>query len=357
MPRAHTLSARPRDFTGLACVGQSCSTGQQIHAATNDWRALLWRGKANPSTCGRLANGMGVLHNFVGTCRRAAHILGHCPNTTQHRHRWPCKMSDYTQLIKHPLPCSTSHGEESFIVDYFFGGMQGSPRRDGVFLELGAVDGLQMSSTLHLERCLGWHGVLIEGSPRNFPYIAWNRPRALTLRTAICEHHGRTDSLRRSGRRLSGVPARMAPNGQKRFKLNLSNSQPRVRVACGPLGDWLSLLRLKHVDFFSLRSELTVLETLDWSSFSVHVMLVECYGAGQYGCLHSEDERIIQFLQARGVGLMSAFRTRHDIWNMVFMNDSRVPAMDARALELLRQPPEMALEGVPVGQRDRPWRG
>eukprot|EP00966_Prymnesium_polylepis_P072417 1681615-Prymnesium_polylepis.1 len=324
MPRAHTLSARPRDFTGLACVGQSCSTAQQIHAATDDWRALLSRGEANPSTCGRLAYGTGVLHDSVGTCRRAPHILGHCPNVTQHLHIWPCKMSDFTHLIMHPLPCSTSHGEESFIVEYFFGGMQGSPRRDGVFLELGAVDGLQMSNTLHLERCLGWRGVLIEGSPGNFPHIARNRPRALTLRTAICEHHGQTEFLRRADV-LSGVPGRMAPSGQKRFKLNLSDSQP---VACGPLGDWLSLLRLKHVDFFSLDvegSELAVLETLDWSSFSVHVMLVECYGAGHYGCLHSEDERIILFLQARGVGLMSAFRTRHDIWNICLLYTSPSP--------------------------------
>ena len=35
----------------------------------------------------------------------------------------------------------------------------------GVFVELGAYDGITSSNTLVLEKCHGWRGVLIEGKP------------------------------------------------------------------------------------------------------------------------------------------------------------------------------------------------
>ena len=45
------------------------------------------------------------------------------------------------------------------------------------FVELGAlVDGKTFSNTYMLERCFGWHGLLIEGSPQNFEKLKRNRP-------------------------------------------------------------------------------------------------------------------------------------------------------------------------------------
>lgn len=44
------------------------------------------------------------------------------------------------------------------------------------FVELGALDGKTLSNTYMLERCFGWHGLLIEGSPQNFEKLKQNRP-------------------------------------------------------------------------------------------------------------------------------------------------------------------------------------
>ena len=46
------------------------------------------------------------------------------------------------------------------------------------FVELGALDGKTLSNTYMLERCFGWHGLLIEGSPQNFEKLKQNRPSA-----------------------------------------------------------------------------------------------------------------------------------------------------------------------------------
>ena len=269
--------------------------------------SLRSRGRALPAA-------LHCCQDADGTLQRKAALRGHCPNRS--RHLVPCKIHNRT----HAGPaCSRSEGEESFVLDYFFGGLQGNPQRGGVFLELGAHDGRMMANTIHLEGCLGWHGLLIEGQPANFPLLAKNRPRALTLRLAVCQSHGMVNFTTRSDV-LSGIHQHIAKSHRRRFKMR---ERDVVAVECGPLGDWLSLLQFSRVDLMLLDvegSELLVLQTIDWSSFSVRVLLVECSGSGAYGCLSPRDQTIITFLQTRGLSLVTGFRARHDIWDMVFLN-------------------------------------
>ena len=56
--------------------------------------------------------------------------------------------------------------------------------RNGTFVEIGGNDGLSTTNTYHLERCLGWQGLLIEGHPENFNKMVKARPGALNLGTA-----------------------------------------------------------------------------------------------------------------------------------------------------------------------------
>ena len=52
--------------------------------------------------------------------------------------------------------------------------------RNGTFVEIGGNDGLSTTNTYHLERCLGWQGLLIEGRPENFNKMVRARPGALS---------------------------------------------------------------------------------------------------------------------------------------------------------------------------------
>ena len=56
-------------------------------------------------------------------------------------------------------------GEDLLLLPTLMGA---AGRRPGRFVELGAFNGLSMSNTLLLERCLGWRGLLIEAQPTNF---------------------------------------------------------------------------------------------------------------------------------------------------------------------------------------------
>lgn len=108
-------------------------------------------------------------------------------------------------------------------------------------------------------------------------------------------------------------------------------STPVAAVPCGPLGDWLSLLRMKRVDFFSLDvegAELLVLQTIDWSALSVGVLLVECSAVG---CVGSRDDAVAALLGPKGLARLGSLRVRHDIWNSVFANESHLASSPALA--------------------------
>ncbi|MPC19660.1 hypothetical protein E2C01_012585 [Portunus trituberculatus] len=65
----------------------------------------------------------------------------------------------------------TYNNTEMFLRDVF------ANKRDGVFVEVGAQDGLWLSNTWWLEAVMGWRGLLIEADPHNYMKLR-NAPRA-----------------------------------------------------------------------------------------------------------------------------------------------------------------------------------
>lgn len=57
----------------------------------------------------------------------------------------------------------SQYGEDGFILNHFH-------KRTGVFLDVGAADGHTFSNTGQLAE-IGWEGICIEPSPRQFPYL------------------------------------------------------------------------------------------------------------------------------------------------------------------------------------------
>ena len=66
--------------------------------------------------------------------------------------------------------------EDKFIYETFFKNQNGDFM--GTYVELGAFDGWIESNTRFFDDCLGWKGLLIEGSPINYQKAVANRPYA-----------------------------------------------------------------------------------------------------------------------------------------------------------------------------------
>ena len=185
-----------------------------------------------------------------------------------------------TALSAHKSICSAyaqSH-EELAVVEQFF-----TDRAEGVFVEMGALDGVALSNTLALERSnLSWGGVLIEANPAMCPLLRMHRARRATTLCAgvspnfstVLFERGRYTATFAASDAVAEARASLAPG------LNPSLVQRRgapVAVPSAPLGFLLRSVGIAFVDFFSLDvegSEARVLATMDWS-IPVRVWCIE----------------------------------------------------------------------------------
>lgn len=192
---------------------------------------------------------------------------------------------DLQSLTFQPLPLSqpgdscctrqldrgrTSQSQEDKAVHnrYFCG------RGHGVFVEMGALDGLRYSNTkLFEESPLDWRGVLVEANPVNAAKVPRNRPHATLVAEAACpEGVGTVDFV--GSHAVGGVVDTMTAGHRRRW---VKPQEQVVSVPCRPLGAILAGAGITFIDFFSLDvegGELQVLQTMDWS-IPVRVWVVE----------------------------------------------------------------------------------
>src|SRR5258706_11369284 len=63
---------------------------------------------------------------------------------------------------RHP-PYYSQHSQDRFVDNFLLHG-----KRGGVFVDVGAYDGVALSNTYYFEKELGWQGICIEPNPMAF---------------------------------------------------------------------------------------------------------------------------------------------------------------------------------------------
>lgn len=177
-------------------------------------------------------------------------------------------LSDYSQ---------SQHEEDKILYDRFFSNYTAP----GVFLEIGALDGVLYSNTFSFEHALGWRGILVEAQPHNGAVLRKaNRSRAAVFTIAACQ-----------------IPDLASP-GELRFSkdggpvaTDLDHAAPsfletwagwlgegHLPVPCIPLQYLIDATGLWDIDLFSLDvegGERIVLETVDLERTNIRVLMVE----------------------------------------------------------------------------------
>jgi FkbM family methyltransferase len=162
-------------------------------------------------------------------------------------------------------------GEENTLIDNVFPAKQG-----GVYVEIGALDGITKSNTLKLKSCHQWNGLLVEGNPTNYAALKTNRPNPdVVVHSAVCAPPQTHVTFVESGGAISGDINEMSKKFKARWK---TQQHGTVMVPCLPMSHILQKAGITHVDFFSLDvegAELTVLETIDFKMVSISVFVIE----------------------------------------------------------------------------------
>ncbi|NBC33625.1 MAG: methyltransferase [Alphaproteobacteria bacterium] len=165
-------------------------------------------------------------------------------------------------------------GQDRFLDARVFGGA-----RNGVFVEVGAYDGLVHSNTAFLEIHRGWDGLLIEASP-GLAAAARNNRRAPCIERAVGAKSEDMDYLvvLAGHTAMSGILDSYNPALLDRVRAHPAHRERILRLAVRPLGEILDEAGIPAVDYLSLDvegAELRVLESFPFGRIPVRVWSIE----------------------------------------------------------------------------------
>jgi FkbM family methyltransferase len=131
--------------------------------------------------------------------------------------------------------------------------------RRGVFVEVGAWDGVDLSNTVFFERERGWTGLAIEPLPDRYRQLVANR-KCKTMNVAISETEGESEFLALSGptSMLSGLTSSYDPrhvNRIEREAANLGATKTVLRVPTRRLDSLFREHGLTRIHYLSIDVE------------------------------------------------------------------------------------------------------
>jgi hypothetical protein len=140
---------------------------------------------------------------------------------------------------------------------------------NGTYVEMGALDGVRYSNTHVFHKELGWKGVLVEISPRNFAKLEKNRPNELALvHAGVCAKEGMVHFMEMANGAVSGVWEFAMPSFRDQWwkGKTIADATP---IRCVPLRTILADQGPAFfADFFSLDVEGAELQALSPPSLS-----------------------------------------------------------------------------------------
>lgn len=155
------------------------------------------------------------------------------------------------------MPRHTFHSQQAqdeFVFSVFF------PRtRNGVFIDIGAHDGVSFSNSLFFERELGWRGVCVEPIPEVFAKLQKNR-RCACIQACVDEKPGRVRFTRVTGygEMLSGISSKYDPKHLERIERTVASEGgcvEEIEVEAVAPADLLRSHSIDRVDLLNIDTE------------------------------------------------------------------------------------------------------
>lgn len=174
-------------------------------------------------------------------------------------------------------PYHSQHGQDKFIHQNFFPNTQ-----HGIFVEIGANDGVTFSNTLFFEKTLQWSGICIEPIPARFIDLQKNR-HCICVNGCIANDSLTKDFLLVTGysEMLSGLLEKYDPRHLARIERELKEhggNQEVIKVQCYMLENLLHEYGISKVDYLSIDTEggeLEILKSIDYTSIIISIISVE----------------------------------------------------------------------------------
>ena len=182
-------------------------------------------------------------------------------------------------------------GQDKFVYETFF-----KDKKNGVFLEIGADDGIRFSNCKFFEESMDWNGIAIEARKIAYEKLVKNR-KCICLNTVLSDRIEETEFLQLNGYGLglSGLINKYDPRHVTRIENEKKNKDHLgsdiIMVNTERLDNILNNYNYTYIDFLSIDtegSELDILKTIDFNKYYIDVITIED---------NYKDKKIIDFFE------------------------------------------------------------
>jgi len=172
----------------------------------------------------------------------------------------------------------SQYGQDKWAYENFFKEVE-----HGIFLEIGADDGVDKSNTLFFEKYLGWDGICVEPSPDRYKLLVENR-NCICEQVALSNYTGTAEFLDISGwgKGLSGIVDNYCDNHSRRVSQEIRHpdnlGSKKIKVPVDTLNNILAKHNVLEVDFCTIDtegSEFEILKDFDFDKFKIKRIFVE----------------------------------------------------------------------------------
>lgn len=170
---------------------------------------------------------------------------------------------------------NSQFGQDSFLENKVFKGF-----KNGIFVDVGAHDGVKINNTLFFEKTHGWSGINVEPIPSVYEKLIKNRPNCINLNCAVSDTDGQAEFIINSGytEMLSGLKDTYDPRHARRVTneiKNMGGSSQTILVDTKRLESIFDMNDIKHVHYLSIDvegAEFSVIKSIDFTKVFIDVI-------------------------------------------------------------------------------------
>lgn len=168
-------------------------------------------------------------------------------------------------------------GQDRYVFETFF-----RDKKNGVFLDIGAHDGIDKSNTYFFEKTLGWTGICVEPIPEVFERLKNNR-KCICVNAGVSDKSGKATFWKIEGysEMLSGLEENYNEQHKERIRREIDQHGGRLtemEIEIKDINSLLEMHNIRQVDYCSIDvegSEEKLLSVLDPERVDIQVFTVE----------------------------------------------------------------------------------
>jgi FkbM family methyltransferase len=151
---------------------------------------------------------------------------------------------------------------------------------NGVFVDVGAHDGISINNTLYFEKNNNWTGINIEPIKKVYDKLVVNRPDSINLNCAVCNNDGETDFYCNTGytEMISGIKDNFDIRHLQRLSYEnfvMGSYTQLIKVKTQKLETIFDQHNISHVNYLSIDvegAEFEVIKSINFDKVFIDVI-------------------------------------------------------------------------------------